>query len=87
MNSIRCWSMSAMFVAVFCFPGSQDVAAQCDACAQPAYRVECQTVYEERQVTAYRLQEETVYEERQVTRKVPVWETQNRERRSAPCQP
>src|SRR5687768_3270264 len=60
--------------------------ANADCCGE-TYRLECQTVYEERQVTAYRMETETVYDQIQVTRKVPVWETEQRERRYTVSRP
>src|SRR5688500_8136042 len=50
-------------------------------CCDTAYRLICQTVYEERQVTCYRQECETVYDTQEVARQVPVWETEQRERR------
>jgi hypothetical protein len=50
-------------------------------CCEQAYRILCQTVYEERQVTCFRQECETVYEAREIARQVPVWETEQRERR------
>jgi len=51
----------------------------CSACQ--TYRVQYQTVFEDRQVTAYRIGYETVYDERQITTYRPTWETELRERR------
>jgi hypothetical protein len=56
-------------------------------CCDSVYRLEYQTVYEERQVTAYRLECETVYDERQVTSYRPVWETEVRQRRYTVAKP
>ncbi len=50
-------------------------------CCETAYRLVCQTVYENRQVTCYHNECETVYEPQEISRQVPVWETQARERR------
>ena len=87
MNSLRCWLSCAVLTTVVSAAGEQAAVAQCADCVQPAYHVQCQTVYEERQVTAYRLVEETVCEQVQVTRKVPVWETEQRERRYTVTRP
>ena len=51
------------------------------------YRLQCQTVFEDRQVTAYRVGYETVYDERQITTFRPVWETEARERRYTVARP
>lgn len=58
-------------------------AQECDGCgcSWPAYKLQCQTVYEERPVTAYRTVAETYQVERQITTLRPVWETSVRERR------
>ena len=87
MNRLRCWLSCGVLATVVSAVGEQDAVAQCANCVQPAYHVQCQTVYEERQVTAYRLVEETVCEQVQVTRRVPVWETQQRERRYTVTRP
>ena len=58
----------------------------CDSCGQ-TYRLECQTIFEEQQVTAYRTVCETAFEEREVTRQIPVMETQQRERRVTVLKP
>ena len=50
-----------------------------DFCA--TYRLECQTVWDVREVQAYRIESDQVTEERQVTRYVPEWHTEQRERR------
>jgi hypothetical protein len=53
-----------------------------DSCSPvQTYRLEYQTVCEQRQVTAYRIEYENVCEERQVTTYKPVWETAVRENR------
>ena len=85
MNTFGKRSQAACLLAVLSGVGFNGVfagraAAQLDECCEPAYRLQCQTVYEEREVTGYRLVEETVYEQQQITRKVPIWETQTRER-------
>ena len=59
----------------------------CSACCGQTYRLECQTIYEEKQITCYRTVCETAYEEREITRQVPVYETQQRERRYAVLKP
>lgn len=53
----------------------------------PAYRIQCQTVYEEQPVTTWRLQYETVLQEQQVTTQKPVWETEQRVRRVTVAKP
>ncbi len=65
---------------------STPVSAQANCCGE-TFRLECQTVWEERQVTAFRMEQETVYDQVQVTRKVPVWETEQRERRFTVSKP
>jgi len=67
------------------------IYAQCQGCGAPpsvvsavpvtTYRLDYQTVYEDRVVTAYKIENETVYDEREVTVLKPVWETQLREKR------
>ncbi len=59
------------------------------ACCAPVqeYRLECQTVYEEKPYTAYRLETETVLEERTVVSYKPVVETEMRERRYTVTRP
>jgi hypothetical protein len=49
--------------------------------ATQTYRLDYQTVYDERQVTAERVSYETVYDTKTYTVQKPVWETQTRERR------
>ena len=75
-------------VAALAAAGSatQRANAQCATCGD-VYKIVCQTVYEERQVTAYRQECETVMENVEVTRQVPVWETQHRERRFTVTKP
>ena len=87
MISMRCFVFAGLVSALFNGYGSPVANAQCETCVQPAYRLQCQTVYEERQVCAYRLVLETVCEERQITRKIPVWETESRERRTMVTRP
>jgi hypothetical protein len=87
MNSTRCWLSLLLVAAVALVHAPAPVAAHCGVCVVQAYRLDCQTVYEEREVTAYRLEAETILEERQVTRMVPVWETQQRERRYTVTRP
>lgn len=79
--------------------GSAYSQQPCQSCATPqvsvmpaampvtTYRLDYQTVYEDRAVTAYRLENETVYEEREVTSYKPVWETQVREKRYMVAKP
>lgn len=67
------------------------IYAQCQGCGTPTvvgaavpvttYRLDYQTVYEDRVVTAYKIENETVYDESEVTVLKPVWETQLREKR------
>ena len=64
-----------------------DVQAQCASCETQVYKLVCQTVYEERQVTAFKQECETVMDQVEVTRQVPVWETQARERRFTVLKP
>ena len=45
------------------------------------YRLDYQTVYDERQVTEQRVSYETVYDTKTYTVQKPVWETQTQERR------
>src|SRR6187431_367700 len=52
-----------------------------------SYRLDYQTVYEERQQTGYRIEHETQYEEREVTSFRPVWETEIRERKYMVARP
>ena len=65
---------------------STPISAQANCCGE-TFRLECQTVWEERQVTGFRMEQETVYDTVQVTRKVPVWETEQRERRYTVSKP
>jgi hypothetical protein len=59
-----------------------------DSCVPvQTYRLEYQTVYEQRQATAYRIEYENVCEERQVTSYKPVWETAVRENRYTVARP
>ena len=72
--------------------GLSSRATSCDSCnsccvPRQAYRLQCQTVYDERQVTAYRIDTETVYDERKVTAYRPVMETQLRENRYTVAKP
>ncbi len=61
--------------------------AECGCGAAPVaaptqtYRLDYQTVYDDRQVTAERVTYETVYDTRTYTVQKPVWETQTQERR------
>ncbi|MBM4022790.1 MAG: hypothetical protein FJ284_11230, partial [Planctomycetes bacterium] len=71
--------------------GARPVVAQCcgggvvapapTAAPVQTYRLDYQTVYDERQVNAYRVDYETVYDARTYTVQKPVWETQTQERR------
>src|SRR5438105_3593979 len=68
------------------------IRAQCDcapACAPcvPQYRIVCQTVWEERQITCNRVEHETVYESRPITTYRPVYETHMQEHRFTVCRP
>ena len=49
--------------------------------ATQTYRLDFQTVYDERPMTAYRVSYETVYDTQSYTVQRPVWETQTSERR------
>lgn len=51
------------------------------------YRLQCQTVYRQEEVTAYRLESFIEMSERQVTTYRPVWETEVRERRYTVARP
>jgi hypothetical protein len=76
---------SALLFVVVC---SATAAAQAQTVVPcQTYRLEYQTVVEERQVTAYRVDLETVYDEQQVTTYRPVWETECRERRYRVAKP
>ena len=61
--------------------------AECGCGAAPVatptqtYRLDYQTVYDERQVTATKVSYETVYDTKTYTVQKPVWETQTQERR------
>ena len=55
--------------------------------ATQTYRLDYQTVYDERQVTAYRIEQETVFDTQTYTVQKPVWETQTQERRSTVQRP
>ena len=62
-------------------------AMPCATCTTTAYRLICQTVYDQRQVVGYRIENETVYQERKVTSYHPVTETQLQERRYMVAKP
>ena len=90
-------SDSRMIVAsLLCLAATGSARAQC--CGTPVvaapppvvtqtYRLDYQTVYDERQVTANRVTYETVYDTRTYTVQRPVWETQTQERRSTVQRP
>ena len=61
--------------------------AQESCVSAQTYRLEYQTVCEQRQVTAYRIEYENVCEERQVTAYKPVWETAVRENKYTVAHP
>ena len=82
--------------AVLCLAQAGSAWGQCcdtPMVAAPApvvtqtYRLDYQTVYDERQVTANRVTYETVYDTRTYTVQRPVWETQTQERRSTVQRP
>jgi len=75
---MHCWPRLLLFFLGL-LAAAQPAFAQ--FCCEPSYRVMCQTVYDQQQVTAYRLEYRTEYEDRQVTTYRPVWETEMRERR------
>src|SRR5690606_29162895 len=77
---------SAVFFSALFVADPRVAAAQCCGDCN-CYRLQCETVYEERQVTCYRTECETVYDERQVVRRTPVWETEQRERRFTVLKP
>ena len=73
---------------VVCGAAANSASAQCATCGEAAvYKLVCQTVYEERQVTAFKTECATVMEQVEVTKQVPVWETQARERRFTVLKP
>ncbi len=88
MKSIVVFSTLSIAAMVCAIRSSADA---CDSCGAPVacqtYRLVCQTVYDERQVTAFRIDRETVYEDRRVTSYRPVVETQLRERRYTVAKP
>jgi len=63
------------------------LAQECCPASSQTYRIEYQTLCEQRQVTAYRIEYETLCEERQVTSYKPVWETAVRENRYTVARP
>lgn len=89
------WRQSVVAVAaagILLAPSqSLTVRAQCGCAPAPVvaaapvvtetYRLDYQTVYDEKQVTAYRVEYETVYETKTYTVQKPVWETQTQEKR------
>ncbi len=85
-SSLRSWV--GLLALALCGSAASGAYAQCASCGETAvYKIVCQTVYEERQVTAYKQECETVMDQVEVTRQVPVWETQARERRFTVLKP
>ena len=79
--------ITILALGCFAFGVSLSASAQ-DPCCSTTYRLECQTVWDEQEVTAFRIECETQYEERQVTRYRPEWFTEDREaplHRFSPC--
>lgn len=71
---------------VKCFGFMIVLAGATSAMAQE-YRIVCQTVYDEQQVTAYKIENELVYDEQQRTSYRPVYETEYRENRYRVARP